>query len=394
MTTSIPKYTVLDVETTIHNDGPGSVGTKKADPNYPSNRVVYCGKKDKGSSFVYDKGLLPSIRLSSLLVGHNIKFDLLYSLKEHNLVLEDFKNTEIWDTMIVEYLLSGQTTKFVSLDELSKKYGGTIKNEKIKEYWEAGISTEHIPENEIIPYLKQDVENTEKIFLTQWKKANRFNMLPLIKAQMKALLATTIMERNGMHFDVVHALDIVKTQLQPKLKKCEEHIITRMEIAGIQEPNPASNQHISLLIFGGVQEVDVDVNMRDDKGNVIRYKSGKNKGKVRTRKGKESRLIPALSTFTKGEWESSVKDIYKVNNEVLTEIHNSKGMSDILLELIENILAYRQISKDISTYFVGFSKLLWTHDDCIHGTINHCATATGRLSSSSPNLQNLTSKDS
>jgi len=61
--------------------------------------------------------------------------------------------------------------------------------------------------------------------------------------------------------------------------------------------------------------------------------------------------------------------------------------------ILSKVLKMRELTKQISTYFDGYSNLVWS-DGLIHGNLNHCQTATGRLSSSNPNLQNISNKES
>ena len=57
-------------------------------------------------------------------------------------------------------------------------------------------------------------------------------------------------------------------------------------------------------------------------------------------------------------------------------------------EIIKNILEYRQLAKLKSTYADGLSAVI-EPDGRIHSTFNQTITATGRISSTEPNLQNI-----
>lgn len=60
--------------------------------------------------------------------------------------------------------------------------------------------------------------------------------------------------------------------------------------------------------------------------------------------------------------------------------------------IIEDLLSYRKLSKLYSTYAEGLKKYI-EKDGRIHTIYNQCATQTGRLSSSEPNLQNISVRD-
>ncbi len=72
---------------------------------------------------------------------------------------------------------------------------------------------------------------------------------------------------------------------------------------------------------------------------------------------------------------------YSTNAEVLDRLRAYHP-------IIQDILDYRQVVKLKGTYVDGFVKLL-TEDDKIHTTFKQTGTATGRLSSAEPNLQNI-----
>ena len=132
-------YCVVDLETTIRNK---DVGNNKAAPWHPDNFVVAAGMTRGGRyehlytttkySTVGGIPLWGTARKPIVLVGHNVKFDLHYLLQDELWALNEWPHIYVWDTMLAEYLLSGQTQMFPSLDYCSKKYGGTLKDDKIK----------------------------------------------------------------------------------------------------------------------------------------------------------------------------------------------------------------------------------------------------------------------
>ena len=71
---------------------------------------------------------------------------------------------------------------------------------------------------------------------------------------------------------------------------------------------------------------------------------------------------------------------YSVGEEVLSGLRNEHPVIDLILE-------YRHYSKLLSTYVVGLQPLV--NRGRIHTEFNQCITATGRLSSANPNLQNI-----
>ena len=390
-TLKLPEYTVIDLETSIKNRGELAIGSK-ASPFHKDNNIVLFGIKTKGYVQIFEtfKHQINGDDLN-LLVGQNIKFDLLYMLKHFN--FQSFHQVRLWDTMIVEYLITGQQHKYWSLDKLAGKYDGcTLKDDTIKEYWDKDVDTEDIPKEELIPYLQGDLNNTDIIFKAQWKRVNELGMLPLVEAQMDALKATTIMEFNGMHFDIDLAYKKA-ADLHTSMLVCEGDIKKDMHTMGIVNPNPASNEHISLLLFGGEQKVEVQQPVLHDDGSHLRYKTGKRKGEFKWKKGIDIAIIkghPSVSRFD-GQ-PTSKKGFYKVGDEQLNSLWGESHDPE-LVELISVILEYRTLAKDLNTYFIGFAKHYWEEDKKIHGSISHCGTATGRLSSNKPNLQNLTSKD-
>ena len=73
---------------------------------------------------------------------------------------------------------------------------------------------------------------------------------------------------------------------------------------------------------------------------------------------------------------------YSTSAEILEKIAEEH-------EVVPKILKYRQYQKLYSTYLEGFKPLIESHTGLVHTTYNQTVTATGRLSSTNPNLQNI-----
>jgi DNA polymerase I-like protein with 3'-5' exonuclease and polymerase domains len=389
----IPLRTTIDLETTVHNKGDDSVGKFQADPHHPDNFVVSAGYLSDGEYTgwynTYDDPMLPW-NFVGLLVGQNFKFDLLYFL----LTVPQFRlhlaqENTIWDIQLAEYILTGQESTYANLNKMSEKYGGTQKKDIIKEYWDAGYETEDIPRHELEEYNEYDVRNTDLIFCAQYEQAEKNGMLPLIESQMEALLATTEMEFNGMCFDRELALNHAKplaAELEPLAEELTAQMVSWMPMFHGPKVKPSSIDQVSLCLFGGEYPSRDHLQVTDLDGEPQFFKNGK--PKMRYFKTK----VPIKGLYKpRSRWKREAKPgFYQVTDEVVQEVKLLTDNSQVR-EFCEGIQRYRTLSKELNTYLLGYSALAWPDNGSwfLHGKYNHAKTATGRLSSSKPNCQNI-----
>ena len=371
--TTTPMFAAIDVETTLN----GNEDVGLAHPMHPDNRIVAYGLLSGDFSMAtYESkefwGVLNSLKPQVIFCGHNISFDLMYLYEEDEKYKTFFQDSRIWDTQLAEYILSGQQTKFSSLDELSIQYGLPVKDDAIKKYFQAGMGSEYIPKDELTPYLLQDIANTKAIALLQYERALESNQLVLISSQMGALHATTDMMFNGLHIDTTaldkYTVEVVNEYVEVKLDLEE---LAKDHIDDINSPKQWSQ-----FFFGGTKKVKV-------KEEVGVYKNGNTKFKLVEKTVKIKPFIkytPDPDKISAKTGQVSVDDT--VLNDMLAHTFNAEAIG-----LINKLLKYRELSKQLSTYVQGLSKHMI--GDFIHGKLNHTATVTGRLSSTNPNLQNI-----
>jgi len=292
-------WAVLDIETTIHTSY-----KRKANAFDERNWVVlsgWCTKAEpKPQCFRATQSnqrhewllmlLVPEIKL---LVGANIKFDLLHLLKDPH-VLDAWmtwvaQGGNLWDVQLAEYLLDGQTqaSHMLSLDDMALRYGKDTKVDEVKLLWEAGVPTEEIDpdllkryligEDLIDPMTKQptgkrregDIGNTRDIFLDQVQRAQAANQSRSILLNMGSLLATVEMERNGMFVDKAKGLEIagvLATTLAANKQELEKFLPADMPF----DFNWTNRYHLSPLIFGGEVRYDAYEYDTADGGTILR----------------------------------------------------------------------------------------------------------------------------
>ena len=84
-----------------------------------------------------------------------------------------------------------------------------------------------------------------------------------------------------------------------------------------------------------------------------------------------------------------LKTGWSMNADALDRIRNSRGLDDRIYQLIDGVLRFRELSKLKSTYADALRKMVNPSTGRVHSTFNQAGSATGRLASNDPNVQNI-----
>ena len=377
-------YIICDLETSIDNTMIGKFG---GDPYYPENFIVQAGWLAKGENVLIqdcrEDNMEVYPKAGTTLVGHNFKFDLAYLMRNPVWKQKLFdEGVLIWDTMVAQYVLSGQIDTMKSLNYCSAIYGGAQKIDVIKEMWNEGVRTQDMDPDLLREYLVGDLKNTEIVYLAQVREAERLGMMPLMLSMMEATLCAAIMEFNGLRFDKGHAREAM-APMQAQIDEAEEQVITALVREYPELPywhvNVGSDEQLSALIFGGVFKIqEKDYVLQD--GVVQHYKGGKKAGQPKTKWYKRGYGYDGVCQPVQGE-EKGKAGYYGVGEDVLLKTKHP---------CVDSILKFRGLKKDLNTYFIGYSGMAWPVRDnpmqygTIHHTLNTALTITGRFSSSKP----------
>ena len=150
---------ILDVENTV---------TKRddkmhLDPFEKDNQLIMVGCiTEDGKEYLFHHetgfdGLQELLDSTTILVGHNISYDLMW-LWECG-----FKyNGNVFDTMLVEYVMLRGQKKPLSLEACAARYNlNTQKKDTLKEYFNKGLGVDDIPKEELSEYLSADLNATK-----------------------------------------------------------------------------------------------------------------------------------------------------------------------------------------------------------------------------------------
>lgn len=319
---------------------------------------------------------------ATLLIGCNIKFDLHWVA---NLGIQLPVGVRIWDLQLAQFVLSGQTHSFASLNELAELYGFPTKLDAVADYWEKGVSTEDIPEEVLQEYNDYDVELTWKVYEAQQTDPHMTPELhKLILLCGLDLLVLQDMEYNGLKYDI-KASEEAAEKLSLELLDIDQRLNRYSN--GI---NYNSGDQLSCFLFGGTFEQEI----RTPETRI--YKSGPRKGTEYVADRIERRSITLPGYFkpnpndelkkTKGVKDATTR-LYSTAADVLQQL---KARTRVQKEILELLARRAYIEKLVGTYLKALPALIRERHwgEYLHGQFNQVVARTGRLSSSNPNLQN------
>ena len=288
-------------------------------------------KKDKTIQLEYFNILKPFFNNKEIIkVGHNIKFDIKVLFKYDVVVSEP-----IFDTMVAHYLINPDMRH--NLDTLSESYlnyspisiesliGKKGKNQK---------SMRDIPIDEVTNYASEDAD---------------------LSLQLKYIFDKEL-ESNGVK-DIFHEIEI------PII-----NVLSDMEKEGIN----IDSTYLNKL----EQEFEKDLNklkkdIFNQSGEEFNLNSPKQLGDI---------LFDKLKLVSKPKKTKTGQ--YSTSEEVLSSLADDH-------EIIRSILEWRSLDKLQNTYVKSLPNEVSIRTNKIHTKFNQTVTTTGRLSSNSPNLQNI-----
>lgn len=445
---------IIDCETTFIRSEDGD----DSSPYNPANRLLYVGIKAvwpdgrtelKGWFVNHPKhAASPNacqeiqwyLDTSTLLVGHNLKFDLQW-LMECGFKIP---YSVPWDTMLAEYVLARGQKPGMGLDASCARYGLPQKDNRVQELVDKGILMEDIPPDILEEYCLNDCDIEHKLYIQQviaYNLEQNQCLKPTLDMTNEFMLALTDMERNGICIDR-QALDKLekeykdeKTKLETRLKEIVEQVMGDTPI-NLDSPEQLSwviysrrvrDKHVWASVFNLGSELRGAVrkkkrHARMGKGEFIsqvkentewlyvtraeqcqscggrgKFAFTKKDGTKSTnlRRCKECSAsglkyvstgkIAGLRQIPLGP-EFSASGGFKTDGDTLEVL--SKNASGIAKEFLEGLRRLSAISTYITSFIEGIRKNI-RPNGLLHTQFMQAITATGRLSSRGPNFQNM-----
>ena len=265
-----------------------------------------------------------------LKVGQNLKYDLEV-LRNYDVRLEG----PMWDTMIAHYLIQPELHHNMDyMAEVYLHYQTVHIDELIGPKGKNQRSMRDLAPTLVYEYACEDADITLQLknkLEPELKKHDCEKLFYEIEMPLMPVLAE--MEMNGVCLDTESLAETSK-QFTTRMNEIEQRIY---ELAG-QQFNIASPKQVGEILFDKLKIVE----------KAKKTKTGQ----------------------------------YVTSEEVLQQLKNKH-------EIVADILEHRGLKKLIGTYIDALPKLINPRTGHIHTSFNQTITATGRLSSSDPNLQNI-----
>lgn len=269
-----------------------------------------------------------------LKVGQNIKYDIEV-LRHYGVEVAGL----MFDTMIAHYLLQPELRH--NMDYMAEVYLGyrTVHIEEL--IGPRGRNQKNMRDlspTDIYEYACEDADITLRLKNVLEPKLDEAGVARLFRdIEMPLVDVLADMELNGVCLDT-EALHETSEVFNKRMTAIEQHIY---ELAG-EQFNISSPRQVGDILFGKMKIVD------------------------KPKKTKTGQFV--------------------TSEEVLQQLRSKSP-------IIDEILNYRGLKKLLSTYVDALPKLINPRTGRIHTSFNQTVTATGRLSSSDPNLQNIPVRD-
>ena len=264
-------------------------------------------------------------------IGQNLKYDMSV-LARHGVELVGIAH----DTMLESYVLDSVATRH-DMDSLALKYLGykTIHYEDIAGKGAKQLRFDEVPLEQAGDYAAEDAEVTLRLHQALWPRLEAEPSLARVYSDIEVPLVSVLsrMERNGVRVD----RDLLAAQSHKLAQRISELEQTAFDVAG-RSFNMSSPKQIGAIFF-------------------------------------EELGLPVVSRTPKGAPSTS---------EAVLETLAEKGH-----ELPRLILEHRGLSKLRSTYTDKLPLMIDPDTGRVHTSYHQAVAATGRLSSSDPNLQNI-----
>ncbi len=267
---------------------------------------------------------------SIMKIGQNLKYDLEV-LRNYNVELKGL----MWDTMIAHYLIQPELRHNMDyMAEIYLHYQTIHIDELIGPKGKNQRSMRDLDPKDVYEYACEDADITLQLknkLEDELKQHNCEDLFYHIEMPLMPVLAE--MEMNGVCLDTASLAETSK-QFTTRMNEIEQRIY---ELAG-EQFNIASPKQVGEILFDKLKIVE----------KAKKTKTGQ----------------------------------YVTSEEVLQQLKNKH-------EIVADILEHRGLKKLIGTYIDALPKLINPRTGHIHTSFNQTITATGRLSSSDPNLQNI-----
>ncbi len=261
-------------------------------------------------------------------IGQNIKYDLLL-LRKYNIILQGI----VFDTMIASYLLNPGKRNH-NLDDIAFEYLSykTISTLELLGSGKEQVTMDRVDVAKVCQYACQDADISFRLACVMEPLLKKEELLRLLlDIETPLIYVLSEMEWNGIHLDT-HVLQDMSDNLTTKLQQLEKDIYASVGY----EFNISSPKQLSEILFDKLELP-----------HVRRTKTGLST---------DANVLATLA------WQHTLPKL---------------------------ILEYRQLTKLKNTYVDALPSMINQNTGCIHTSFNQTVTATGRLSSSAPNLQNI-----